>query len=90
MRAFRALIIINGVRAPYNRAMPAPKPKPSVLSGKRDPVSQFYRAVERYVKAQGGSVVVIGGIQVIKWPGDFTGNFTIAVKCTGQTPELGV
>jgi hypothetical protein len=52
----------------------------------RDPVSQLYRAVLRYVTTNGGSILVIGGIQVQEWPGSGKGNFTIGVKCTGRKP----
>lgn len=54
----------------------------------RDPISQLYRAVYRYVSCNGGSVAVIGGIQLIQWPTDASGNFTIAVKCTGKLPAF--
>ena len=30
----------------------------------RDPIDQLYRAVERYVKSKGGSIVVIGEKQL--------------------------
>lgn len=38
----------------------------SIIKGS-DPVSQLYRAVERYVKANGGAVLVVGGIRVQEW-----------------------
>jgi hypothetical protein len=63
---------------PSNRAK-----KPSLPTG-RDPVSQLYRAVARYVASKGGSVLVTGGIQILRWPGDGVGNFAVGVKCTGK------
>lgn len=66
--------------------MRAKKKFKSVITG-RDPGSLLLRAVERYVMSKGGSVVVIGGIQVQTWPGEFSGNFTIGVKCTGKRPQ---
>jgi hypothetical protein len=71
-----------------SRTIKAAKPKPqkSLITG-RDPESQLYRAVERYVKSNGGGVLVIGGIQVQEWPGDFDGTFTIGVRCTGKKPS---
>jgi hypothetical protein len=47
---------------------------------------KLYKAVAAYVRAQGGLVIVVGGIQVQEWPGDREGQFTIAVKCTGVKP----
>lgn len=54
----------------------------------RDPASQLYRAVERYVRLKGGAVVVIGGIELQRTPGDGPNKFKLAVKCTGRTPEV--
>jgi hypothetical protein len=54
----------------------------------RDPASQLYRAVVRYVESKGGSIFVIGGVQIQEWPGEFSGNFRLAVKCTGRKPRL--
>jgi hypothetical protein len=50
----------------------------------RDPVSQLYRAVVRYVESMGGSVLVVGGIQILRWPGERAGSFMVGVKCTGK------
>ena len=60
--------------------------KKDVLAGKRDPVSKLYRGVRDYVIANKGSIIVIGGVQVIQWPGDSPNNFTLAVKCMGRKP----
>jgi len=58
-----------------------------VLAGKRDPVSQLYRAVRRYVETHGGSIVVIGGIQVLEFPGTGKLKFSISVQCLGRKPS---
>lgn len=55
----------------------------------RDPVSQLYRAVLRYVEANNGSILVIGGIQIQEWPDAGKFNFSVAVKCTGHKPTFG-
>jgi len=47
---------------------------------------RLYKAVAAYVKNRNGSLVVIGGIQVIEWPGDGVGKFTIGIKCLGKKP----
>ena len=52
-----------------------------------DAISRLYRAVLRYVESKGGKLLVIGGIQVQRWPEDGEYNFRIAVKCTGSMPE---
>lgn len=66
--------------------MTSSKPK-SRIQG-RDSVSCLYRAIERYVREKGGGVVVIGGIQVMQWPGKGKNNFSIAVACTGKLPKF--
>ena len=70
--------------APHTRK---PRKSKQLISG-RDPVSQLYRAVDRYVKSKGGSIVVIGGIQIQQWPGDASNNFVVAVKCMGRLPKF--
>ena len=46
----------------------------------------LYRAVAKYVRLKGGSVVVCSGIQVQEWPGSGKWSFSIAVKCLGRKP----
>lgn len=57
----------------------------------RDPVDQLYRAVQRYVLANKGTLIVVGGISVMELPGDAEhSNFYICVKCTGGKPEFAL
>ena len=46
----------------------------------------LYRAIAKYVRLKGGTVVVCGGIQVQEWPGSGKRSFSIAVKCLGRKP----
>lgn len=62
------------------------KHKP-ILIGGRDPISQLYRAVLRYVEASGGQVIVIGGVQVQEWQ-PRSGNYVIGIKCMGKLPKF--
>jgi hypothetical protein len=59
------------------------------LDGKRDPTSQLYRAVLRYVKSKGGNILVIGGVEIQEWSaGDaIRGKFTLGIKCLGKRPS---
>lgn len=54
----------------------------------KPPFGPLYRAVHIYVKKHGGSVTVIGGIQVQQWPKDNAGVFWVAVKCLGKVPVV--
>ena len=45
-------------------------------------------SVANYVNKQGGSAIVIGGIQVQQWPGEGELNYMVAVKCTGKRPTV--
>jgi hypothetical protein len=56
------------------------------LAGKRDPSSQLLRAVRRFVEHHGGSILVIGDIQLQRWPEDRPYTYRIGVKCTGRPP----
>jgi hypothetical protein len=58
-----------------------------VLKGKRDKTSQLYRAVRRWVEEGGGSLLVIGGVVTIEWPGDRLGKFTVGINCLGRKPQ---
>ena len=47
----------------------------------------LYAAVANYVNKNGGSAIVIGGIQIQEWPGAGKLNYTVGIKCTGIKPE---
>lgn len=51
-------------------------------------VDRLYKAVDFYVRAKGGSLVIVGGIQIQEWPGDPVGKFTVGVQCLGRKPEF--
>ena len=55
---------------------------------KKNGVAALYNAVQQYVKANGGSVVAIGGVEVQHWPGEPEYNFRLAIRCTGKRPVL--
>jgi len=55
------------------------------LSG-RDPTSQLYRAIIRYVESRKGSIIVIGGVQIEQWPGDGEFKYVVGVRCMGRKP----
>ncbi len=66
----------------------AKKKRKDPFEGKRDPVSQLYRAVKRYVEHNNGTVLVIGGIQIEQTLGDRELNFHVAVRCLGRLPTF--
>lgn len=49
-------------------------------------VDQLYEAVRVFVDASGGKVLVVGGVEVISWPGDPVFRFTLGIRCTGTPP----
>lgn len=54
-------------------------------------IDELYTAVENYIRIIGGDVVVIGGIQIQRWPEDNSKTFNISVKCSGRSPvKFGV
>lgn len=66
--------------------MKANKSAATMITGRR-PSDALQRAVVKYIESRGGSVLVVGGIQIQQWPGEPSCNFTIAVKCTGRKPD---
>ena len=55
---------------------------------KIDTTDALYRAVADYIESKGGTAIVIGGIQTIKWPTDAKYNYTLGIKITGKHPDL--
>lgn len=49
-------------------------------------VDRLYRAVANYLQKCGGSAVLASGIQIIQWPSDKPGQFTVGVKVLGRKP----
>jgi hypothetical protein len=54
---------------------------------KNDHAHNLLAAVERYIRANGGKVIVIGGIEIQKWPDDGEFKFKVAVGCSGRQPK---
>lgn len=46
----------------------------------------MYRAIAEYIKEAGGNAIVLGGIEIMKKPGDLKYNYTFCVKITGKSP----
>lgn len=53
---------------------------------RHDPEHNLLAAVQHYVKANGGALVVVGGIEVQRDAFEAPLNFKIAVRCTGRPP----
>ena len=53
---------------------------------KDDPAHNLLAATQHWVKANGGDIVVIGGIGLMKEPFD-EHRFKIVVGCTGKPPS---
>lgn len=49
-------------------------------------IDKLYEAVRDYIESKGGSVVVIGGIQIIQMPDDLKYNWGLNVRITGKKP----
>ena len=63
------------------------KKKAEKIKWGRTPIEQLYKAVVRYVEANGGTAVVIGGIALVEeGPNKF--NYGIMVRATGKKPTF--
>lgn len=60
--------------------------KVDLFDGKRDPGTSLLRAVKRYVESKGGSILVIGGIEVQKYLSEGEFKYRVAVRCMGRSP----
>ena len=50
-------------------------------------VLRLYKAVAHYLEKCGGRAVLSSGIQIIQWPSDRPGQFTVGVKVVGRKPK---
>ena len=57
---------------------------------KNDPEHNLLVAASQYIRAKGGSPLVIGGIQIQKWPGSLAYTYVLGVRFTGHAPERSV
>jgi hypothetical protein len=54
---------------------------------KHDHVHNLYVAVQRYVHANGGTIAVIGGLEVQDFL-EGESKFKVAVRCLGKRPQV--
>ena len=53
----------------------------------RGPEDRLLAAVQNYVVKRGGSLIVVGGIEIQDWH-EGKGKFKLAVRCLGRRPTL--
>jgi hypothetical protein len=53
---------------------------------RRKPMPALYREAAKYIERLGGKAIVVGGIQIIEWPADRPGNFTLGIRVMGRKP----
>ncbi len=56
----------------------------SSLNGLPEHIAHLYEATARYVEHEGGSALVVGGIEVQNYTRSI--NYTVGVKVTGRKP----
>jgi hypothetical protein len=72
----------------------ATRKKKDPLRGKRDPLSQLYRAAKRYVDSQKGELHGIDGVQVEEffqvpaWLGSGRNEWHLVIRCRGKQPDF--
>lgn len=65
------------------------KPKRRIMRfRKNDPTHNLLTAVCHYVRAKGGELVIVGGIDIEEWPSAGAGKFKVAVNCLGRKPTF--
>ena len=48
---------------------------------------RLLKAAVNYIEKNGGTAVVVGGIEIQKWPEDRDFNYRLAIKITGLRPD---
>jgi hypothetical protein len=66
----------------------ATRKKKDPLRGKRDPISQMYRAAKRYVESRKGVVYGLYGVQVETQFGAPDNQFHLVIRCRGKQPDF--
>ena len=72
----------------------ATRTKKDPLRGKRDPVSQLYRAAKRYVDWGKGELRGINGVHVEElltapvWIGSDLNEWHLVIRCRGKQPDF--
>lgn len=61
------------------------KQKKSPFEGLEEPIKSLYESVNAYVKANGGSIAVIGGVGIMQ---EKPGRFIVCISCLGRAPKL--
>jgi hypothetical protein len=56
------------------------------INKKQDLGRNLMDAATAYIEGNGGKVIVIGGIEIQKWPLDNTFKFCIGIRFTGKKP----
>jgi hypothetical protein len=59
----------------------------AVWIGQGNELDGLLEAANAYILANGGKVVVIGPVELQKWPEDNRSTFRIAVRFTGKPPQ---
>ena len=63
-------------------------PKPRTIRI-RDLADGLLDLAAKYIESKGGKAVVIGGIQVQRWPGERDGIYYLAIRFLGRPPVKG-
>jgi hypothetical protein len=67
-----------------NKSLPPDRRTQRYFPG--DPAVNLLNAATDWVRSRGGDVLVIGGVEVQRWPEDLEFTFRVAVRCTGRSP----
>jgi len=62
------------------------KKAPKVKWGNSDS-DRLLKAAVNYIEKNGGTAVIVGGIEIQKWPEDQDFNYRLAIRITGLRPN---
>ena len=53
----------------------------------KSPANLLLKAAFNYIREIGGTAIVIGGIEIQRWPEANEGNYKLAINVTGRIPK---
>jgi hypothetical protein len=63
------------------------KIKPVKAKKRVTPADRLLRAAAKYIEANGGTVIMAGPIQIMRWPGDADYKWSLCVQVMGRAPR---
>lgn len=61
--------------------------KKAVAKKRNTPLDRLFSAIGKYIEHNGGTAVIAGPVQIMRWPGDAEFKYTLCVQIVGRAPK---